>query len=126
METYSFYRTALAVALIVCADLFSASTAAAATPAAPALTDSIHAQTQAAVARIEADQHRALHRQATATLAVAPPRTAEAWKVTVTRLPRTIEPPVLDIVQSVAQNATLHWLPEVSLWTLLPSDLPRQ
>ncbi|HET7370211.1 MAG TPA: hypothetical protein VFK45_05170 [Gammaproteobacteria bacterium] len=127
METYSFYRTALAVALIVGIDLFSVSTAAAATPT-PAFTlaDSIQAQTRAAMAGIEADQQRALHRQATTTLAAAPQRAAEAWKVATNELPLVVEPAVLDMLESVAENAAWRWLPEVSLWTLLPSDLPRQ
>jgi hypothetical protein len=33
---------------------------------------------------------------------------------------------VLDMLRSVTENAAFDWLPDISLWSLLPNDVIRQ
>lgn len=123
MKSYSFYKTATAAALIVCIGGFAASRAS----AAETLADSMNILTRAAVAQIKADQIRDLHKQAAAVIAAAPQpvRRHEARKVAASRSSRPTERAVLDMLRSVTENAAFNWLPDISLWSLLPNDLTR-
>lgn len=117
MKIRGFHTIAVGAGLIVCIGLFVSSPG----RAADSFTRTINEQTQNALVQIRSEQIRDFHRGLALQVAAGTPQApaGEARKVAANLPPRPHGLAGLDMLRPIAENAALHWLPEMSLRSLL-------